>query len=204
MQLDVGMLADVAAGLGGLVQPHVLLHASGVLRDGVVANQHAAGLRAVFAAKASDGCVEGLVDMLVRRPMQSTVLFSSVAVPVAAAGQVLLFVVIVLICICLSIVVVNVHVLVYMHCCVCMGSMFLCGPYAPPITNTQSNYVAVNSTLDALAVCLQATGVATTSIQWGAWDSPGTENLRCTVMSVHVCGVIVYIRAFSLSFICTC
>ena len=86
VQLDVGMAADLQSLHSA--QPKVVLHASGALADGVVRNLRAPLVRKVWASKASDAVLYGLHGLAMQLPMESTVLFSSVAVPIAAAGQV--------------------------------------------------------------------------------------------------------------------
>lgn len=86
MQLDVGMAADMQ-GLHAAA-PHVVLHASGTLADGVVRNQHAASVRRVWASKAAKACLQGMHGLVMQLPACCSVIFSSVAVPIASAGQV--------------------------------------------------------------------------------------------------------------------
>lgn len=86
LRLDVGMASDMGS-LHGL-QPHVVLHSSGALADGVVVNQSLGTVRRVWASKAAGACLQGLHRASLQLPMHCTVLFSSVAVPLAAPGQV--------------------------------------------------------------------------------------------------------------------
>lgn len=68
-------------------QPTAFMHASGVLADGIALRQTPASMRAVFGPKATAAlaCATGSVGA--RLPLQSTVLFSSVAVTIGAGGQ---------------------------------------------------------------------------------------------------------------------
>lgn len=86
MQLDVGFAADMQALHSA--QPRAVLHASGTLADGLIRNQRAGQVRRVWASKAPTACLRALHDMVTDIPGHCSVLFSSVAVPIAAAGQV--------------------------------------------------------------------------------------------------------------------
>ena len=83
---DVGFVADVDAMLACAV-PAVagVMHAGGVLADATVANQTLAGIRAVFAPKAT---AWRLADSrLSVQPTHTAVLFSSVAALLGSVGQ---------------------------------------------------------------------------------------------------------------------
>ena len=57
----------------------------GVLRDNMLAGQHAAGVREVFGAKVS--AAERLKDVSRVQPLDSAVMFSSIAALMGSAGQ---------------------------------------------------------------------------------------------------------------------
>ncbi len=84
---DAGFAADVAALLAGAV-PAVagVMHAGGVLADATVANQTLAGIRAVFAPKAS-AWRHMAGGRLAAQPTHTAVLFSSVAALLGSVGQ---------------------------------------------------------------------------------------------------------------------
>lgn len=67
--------------------PHLegILHAGGVLRDELIANQTAAGMRAVFAPKAAG--TRNLLRCSERAPLGAVQLFSSVAACLGSGGQ---------------------------------------------------------------------------------------------------------------------
>lgn len=64
-----------------------VLHAAGVLQDGLISNQSQASIRAVMAPKLGPAGAANLVAATAAMPLQQLVLFSSVASCVGAAGQ---------------------------------------------------------------------------------------------------------------------
>lgn len=64
-----------------------VLHAAGVLQDGLISNQSQASIRAVMAPKLGPAGAANLVAATASMPLQQLVLFSSVASCVGAAGQ---------------------------------------------------------------------------------------------------------------------
>jgi hypothetical protein len=66
----------------------VVLHAAGVLQDGLIANQSQGSIRAVMAPKLGPSTgTANLLAATAAMPLQQLVLFSSVASCVGAAGQ---------------------------------------------------------------------------------------------------------------------
>ena len=83
---DASAAADLPAALAaGGPQMAGLLHAGGVLADATVANQTAAGVKTVFAPKAS--ALERLDGLTNLHPMRTSLLFSSVAALLGSVGQ---------------------------------------------------------------------------------------------------------------------
>ena len=91
VKCDASLTADLAAlnepSSGDVAAPQVsgLFHAGGVLADATVANQTAAGVFAVFAPKTA--ALDRLSNVTSVSPMQTSILFSSVAALLGSVGQ---------------------------------------------------------------------------------------------------------------------
>lgn len=83
---DAGFAADAATALQlGETAWTGLIHAGGVLADATIGNQTAAGVRAVFAPKAA--ALRQISRQLGMQPMQTSILFSSIAALLGSVGQ---------------------------------------------------------------------------------------------------------------------
>lgn len=65
----------------------IILHAAGVLQDGLISNQTQSSVQAVMAPKLGPGGGYTIISATAGMPLQQLVLFSSVASTVGAAGQ---------------------------------------------------------------------------------------------------------------------
>jgi acyl carrier protein len=123
---DAGTAEDLAAllaapGWSSAKPVAGVMHAGGVLVDGVLSSQTIASIKAVFGPKIEAAAL--LVEVLPAQPSAFQVLFSSVASLLGSPGQ--------------------------------------------------ANYSAANAILDGMASSAQARGVASASMQWGAWSGAG-------------------------------
>lgn len=94
LKCDAAAAADVAAVLdaaGGSAKQRLplagVLHAGGVLRDATLQKQTLAGLRAVFAPKASGSARLAAAPASTLQPLAAVKLFSSVAAALGSGGQ---------------------------------------------------------------------------------------------------------------------
>ena len=155
---DSGTPADVAAALAAITAPRrgaaapqlaAVLHASGVLQDGLLDKQSAGSMRRVFAPKL--GGLRAAADMLAWLPVGAVTLFSSGEPQMPQA-----------------------HHLPSLPLLIAR----LLIPPTPAVASLlgaagQANYAAANAALDTWTHAAQASGTAARSVQWGAWASSG-------------------------------
>lgn len=135
MRSDVGAAADVDDALRAdssqLMPLSAVFHAGGVLRDGVIARQTAASIRAVAAPKF--GFATRALSPCMAQPIDCINIFSSVSAFLGSPGQ--------------------------------------------------SNYAAANAALDDWAHWLVQSGLAGSTVQWGAWIEVGMAHKNTAVLS---------------------